>query len=173
MTVIGLFAHFNSIMDSPPNSDPSLGKGSLHCNTAASGFYWDRIFPPTQRICSLQFILHRSFKVDIICLPTVRRRRDSDWLRAGLPGQRSLSPGRVKNFLFSKSSRPVLGSTLPPIQWVPRTLFPGLKRPGREADHSLPSSDEVKNIGAIRILPSYVFMVWCLNNVAHRPVAKR
>jgi hypothetical protein len=36
---------------------------------------------------------------------------------------RSSSPGRVKNFLFSKSSRPALRSTQPPIQWVPG-LFP-------------------------------------------------
>jgi hypothetical protein len=35
---------------------------------------------------------------------------------------RSSSPGRVKNFLFSMSSRPALGSTQPPIQWVPGAL---------------------------------------------------
>jgi hypothetical protein len=45
-------------------------------------------------------------------------------------GSRSSSPGRVKNFLFSTSSRPALGSTQPPIQWVPGALFPGVKRPG-------------------------------------------
>jgi hypothetical protein len=31
------------------------------------------------------------------------------------------------------------------IQWVPGALSLGLKRPGREADHSPPSSAEVKN----------------------------
>jgi hypothetical protein len=46
-------------------------------------------------------------------------------------GNRSSSPGKVKNFLFSKSSRPALGSTQPPIQWVPRGLSPGVKRSGR------------------------------------------
>jgi hypothetical protein len=45
-------------------------------------------------------------------------------------GGRSSSPGRVKNFLFSTSSRPALGSTQPPIQWVPVGLSAG-----READH--------------------------------------
>jgi hypothetical protein len=30
------------------------------------------------------------------------------------------------------------------IQWVPGALSPGVKRPGREADHSFPSSAEVK-----------------------------
>jgi hypothetical protein len=38
--------------------------------------------------------------------------------------------------IFSKSSRPALGSTQPPIQLVPGALPPVLKRPGREADHS-------------------------------------
>jgi hypothetical protein len=32
---------------------------------------------------------------------------------------------RVKNFHFSKSSRPALGSTQPPVQWVPGALSPG------------------------------------------------
>jgi len=34
--------------------------------------------------------------------------------------------------------------TQPPIQWATGALFLGLKRPGREADHSSPSSAEVK-----------------------------
>jgi hypothetical protein len=37
-----------------------------------------------------------------------------------------------------------LGSTQPPIQWVPGALSLGIKRPRREADHSSPSSAEVK-----------------------------
>jgi hypothetical protein len=43
---------------------------------------------------------------------------------------------------FSTSSRPTLGSTQPPTQWVPGALSPGVKRPGREADHSPPDSAE-------------------------------
>jgi hypothetical protein len=43
-------------------------------------------------------------------------------------------PGRVKNFLISMS-RPALGFSQPPIQWVPRGLSPGVRQPGREADH--------------------------------------
>jgi hypothetical protein len=39
-----------------------------------------------------------------------------------------------------------LGSTQPPIQWVQGALSPGVKRPGREADHSTPASTEVKKI---------------------------
>jgi len=37
-----------------------------------------------------------------------------------------------------------LGPTQPPIQWVPGAPPLGVKRPGREADHSLPSRAEVK-----------------------------
>jgi hypothetical protein len=42
---------------------------------------------------------------------------------AGRPTGRSSSPGRVKKFLFSRSSRPALGSTELHIQWAPG-LFP-------------------------------------------------
>jgi len=35
-------------------------------------------------------------------------------------------------------------TALPPIQWVPGSLPLRVKRPGREADHSPPSSAEVK-----------------------------
>jgi hypothetical protein len=36
--------------------------------------------------------------------------------------------------------------TQPPVQWVPGVLSPGVKaRPGRDADHSPPSSAEVEN----------------------------
>jgi hypothetical protein len=40
-------------------------------------------------------------------------------------GGRNSSPDRVKNFLFSTSSRPALGSTQPPIQWVPGLFSQG------------------------------------------------
>jgi hypothetical protein len=57
--------------------------------------------------------------------------------------------GKDKIFLFSTASRPAVGPTQPPIQWVPGALSPGVKRKWREADHSPPSSDEAKNGGAI------------------------
>jgi hypothetical protein len=49
-------------------------------------------------------------------------------------------------FPLSSVSRPALGPTQPPVQWVPGVLSPGVKAgPGRDADHSPPSSVEVKN----------------------------
>jgi hypothetical protein len=68
-------------------------------------------------------------------------------------GGGSSSPGRVKNFHFSISSRQALGSTQPPIKWVP-----GVKRQGREADHSPPTSAEVTKVWIYTSSPSYVFM---------------
>jgi hypothetical protein len=48
-------------------------------------------------------------------------------------------------FLLTTESRPALRPTQLPIQWVPGSLFMGVKRPRSEAEHSLPSSAEVKN----------------------------
>jgi hypothetical protein len=76
-------------------------------------------------------------------------------LRSGRPRGRSSSPGRVKNFLFSTSSRPALRSTQPPLRRVPGALFPGVKRPGREVDHSPPTSAQVK--------------MWIYTSTAHTP----
>jgi hypothetical protein len=60
---------------------------------------------------------------------------------------------RVQNFLFSSSSRPALGPTQPPIQWVL-----GVKRPGCEANHSLPASAEVNKIWMYIATAPYAFM---------------
>jgi hypothetical protein len=68
--------------------------------------------------------------------------------------------------LFTTVSRPALGPTQSPIQWVPGALSLGVKRPGREADHSPPSSAEVNNARSYTSTPQYVFMAWCL--VKHR-----
>jgi hypothetical protein len=56
-------------------------------------------------------------------------------------------PGRAMDFfLFITASKSVLEPTQPPIQLVSGILFPGVKWPGREANHSPPpSTAEVKN----------------------------
>jgi hypothetical protein len=65
-------------------------------------------------------------------------------------------------FFFTTVSRPVLGPTQPPIQWVPGALFLGVKWPGREADQSSTSSVEVKNTWSFTSTPQYVFRAWYL-----------
>jgi hypothetical protein len=46
----------------------------------------------------------------------------------------------------------------PPFQWGLGDLSPGVKRPGNEADHSPPSSAEVKNAWIYTSNAPYVFM---------------
>jgi hypothetical protein len=70
-------------------------------------------------------------------------------------------PAGLGIFLFTTVSRTALGPIQPPIQWVPGGLSLGVKRPGREADHSPPSSAEVKNAWSYNSTPQYVFMAWC------------
>jgi hypothetical protein len=57
-----------------------------------------------------------------------------------------------------KSSRPALGSTQPHIQWVPGALSPGVRRQGREADHSPPTSAEVKKMWIYTSISPHVFI---------------
>jgi hypothetical protein len=54
-----------------------------------------------------------------------------------------------ESLLFSIASTSHLGPIQPHIQWVPAAVSPGVKRQGREADHSPISSAELKNGGAI------------------------
>jgi hypothetical protein len=88
------------------------------------------------------------------------RRRWEDNIKMGLKVLRTrfefVSEKRVTraNFLFRSGTR---GS------------FPGVKRPGREADHSPPPSAEVKeckNAWSYTSTPQCVFMAWCL--IKHR-----
>jgi hypothetical protein len=57
------------------------------------------------------------------------------------------------NILLFIKSRPDLGPNQPPLHWVAGAVTSGVNQQGREADHSLPSSAEVKNDGAIPPLP--------------------
>jgi hypothetical protein len=78
----------------------------------------------------------------------------------GLDGRwgRSSSPGRVKNFVFSTSPRPDLESTQPPIQWILGAASLAVKRLELEAEHSPPTSAEVKKIWIYTSTPPYAFM---------------
>jgi hypothetical protein len=55
-------------------------------------------------------------------------------------------------FFFATASGPALGSTQPPIQWVL-----GVKQPKHEADHSPPSSTELKNMWGYTSTPPICF----------------
>jgi hypothetical protein len=58
-----------------------------------------------------------------------------------------------REFVFAPASRSALVPTQIPNQWVLGALSLGVKRPGSEADHSSPSSAQVKN--------AYVFTARC------------
>jgi hypothetical protein len=66
-------------------------------------------------------------------------------------GSRVRFPARAGNFSLLRTA---LGPTQPPIQWVPGALSLGVKRPGREADHSPPSSAEVRECVELPPLPN-------------------
>jgi hypothetical protein len=95
-----------------------------------------------------------------------REGRKTIFLPLGLSGFDSRQ--RQEIFLFPTASRPTLGPTQPPVQWVPGALSPGVKQPGREPGHSLPSSGEVENGGAI---PPHVFIQLCLAFIYQLPVS--
>jgi hypothetical protein len=61
-------------------------------------------------------------------------------------------------FHFSKSSRPALEYTQPPIEWVPGAHSPEAKRQEHEADHSPRTSAEVKTMWVYTSIPLCVFM---------------
>jgi hypothetical protein len=65
-------------------------------------------------------------------------------------------------FLLTTASRPALGSTQPPIQWVPRVPNPKMRRPGCEANHSLTSSADFMNPWGDTSTHPYVLMAWNL-----------
>jgi hypothetical protein len=76
-----------------------------------------------------------------------------------MPRGQGSSHNKVRSFYFCKSFRLALGPTQPPIQWVPVSLFPGVKWQGREADHSPPNNAEVRNVDL------YIHSLICLNGI--------
>jgi hypothetical protein len=73
------------------------------------------------------------------------------WLGHGLDDKGSIpGKGREGIFLFASS-----------YQMGTEAFSLGVKRPGRESDHSPPSSAEVKNAWSYISTPQYAFMAWC------------
>jgi hypothetical protein len=80
-------------------------------------------------------------------------------------GSRVRFPVGAGNFSLHHCIQNGSGPTQP-IQWVPGALYLGVKRPGREADHSPPSSAEFKMSGAITPLPNT--SSWCGAQLKHK-----
>jgi hypothetical protein len=86
----------------------------------------------------------------------------TQWYSAGYGLDRGFeSRQRFGIFLLTTVSRPVLGSTEPPIQRVPGT-FPGGKATGgvKLTAHLHPVSRS-RMRGTIPLLPQYAFVAWC------------
>ena len=75
------------------------------------------------------------------------RSRYSDLLRAGWSGVRD----------FPHASKPNLGPTQPPVQWVPG-FSPGLERQVRDFDHVPPPPTVAEAEGRVPMLPLYAFI---------------
>jgi hypothetical protein len=75
-----------------------------------------------------------------------RDSRDSIALGYGLDdrGSRVRFPAGAENSSLHHRVQNGSGPTQPPIQWTPQALSLGVSRSGCEADHSLPSSADVK-----------------------------
>jgi hypothetical protein len=82
------------------------------------------------KVINFKIITNRITNARAGYLSTVTR------LRGGRPGFDSWQGQGI--FLFATASKLDLGPTQPPIQWVAGILSPGLKWPGREANHSPP-----------------------------------
>jgi hypothetical protein len=98
-----------------------LKRSCLHRHLFISKSIADSDYPKFTRI------------TDCAVTQTVSAMRSRSWYNSvgtatgyGLDG-RGLNTGRDNVFLFSAASRPALGPTQPPIQWVPRALSPGVK----------------------------------------------
>jgi hypothetical protein len=105
-------------------------------------------------------------QMDSHCTVTWWPKWVSDWLRtygwSGFESQRGLGI-----FLFTIASRTALEPTQPPIQRVPGALSLGVKRPGREENHSPPSSAEVEECMKLYLYsPNTPW--WCGAQLKHR-----
>jgi hypothetical protein len=91
---------------------------------------------------------------------SARSRDSSVGIETGYrPDGRGSNPGSAKVFFFF--SQTSSGSNPASYPMGSGAISLGVKRPGRESDHSPLSSDEVKNGGAILSLP-HVFMAYFL-----------
>jgi hypothetical protein len=83
-----------------------------------------------------------------------RIKTTQNYTQNGLDDRSFESRQGLRISLFTTVSRPALGPTQPLIQWVPGFVPLGVEWPGREADHSPPSSPEVKNAWSYTSTPT-------------------
>jgi hypothetical protein len=103
------------------------------------------IEPPSSSYSHYTDILDDRAYVVCVHLKNFLSRSVGRALGCGLDGVLGFDSRRgLEIFPFTTASRTSLGPTQPLIQWVPGALSLRVKRPGREADHSTPSSTEVK-----------------------------
>jgi hypothetical protein len=128
-----------------------------------------------KHVCSvLQFGIHmytqkiRNFiHCSCLCVNSIRRRNYLEspvWIESRhrslciatmlQAGQSWGGGGGLGIFIFTTASRTALEPTQPPNQWVPRALSLGATWPGRETDHSPPSSAEAKNVWRYTFTPN-------------------
>jgi hypothetical protein len=98
---------------------------------------------PIDKTCSK---LHKKLgsELKLILFTCKQLSRYGDGLWAGRPGL-NFRQGKEVCF-YSTASRRALGSTQPPIQWIPWALSPGIKRPEREADHAPQSNAKSRTV---------------------------
>jgi hypothetical protein len=100
------------------------------------------------QLASLCVVLHIKRFTIVLELLTAGRSGFDNWQEQGF-------------FSFcDTASRPALGRTQPPIQWVPGALSMEVKRLGREVTSIKCRSQRMR--GAILSLSHCVFMAWCL-----------
>jgi hypothetical protein len=118
----------------PPSSEPKL---QYHVHSTLTCAIWIQSTPSPQ------------FIQDIILSSTYNRRDRSVGIATsyGLDVRGVGVRVPVGSRIYLSPHRPdrrALGFTQPPIKWIPGALSPGIKRPGREADHSQTASADVK-----------------------------
>jgi hypothetical protein len=135
LLLIYVFIYYRKSLAVNLLSDLMCNVTDVHC-TSVNGSVFQlstRIFQTHYlRICVLYW-LWCSFIADVSIVTR---------LQAGRPRFDSRQ-GLSENFFHATASGPALGPTQPPIQWVPGALSLEVK-PAREADHSPPSSVEVR-----------------------------